>query len=1073
MNRNDLEFILNRMANYSNKLRGLNVYNSELVNELATYFDEDRGEYSIKGLVDSERNYSEYETEIDINVEKNSIVYTYCDCMDFQNNDMIYNYACKHIIASFYKLIELEKRGEVELPVIKKDPLKFGEYILEALDSLDIRSKDRIRLEVIIKNSGNNHRFYNEAEFKIGMNKLYVMKNIREFSNAFRKGYSLNYGKDFEYNPLKQEFSKEDEELVNYLIGQVEINDSMNSYNGLISGKTLKVSSGNLRGFLRNIKNKKINFQKEGVINAEIAIIEEDMDLSFNIGEDEEGNIVVNSKEELPIPLTNAFDVFLFKSKLYLPSREQIKKFIPIYNVLSKEDEIKFKKENSKKVIEKVIPIVNSIAKNNIIEDNIQSKILKEEFKAEFYLDRDKKLLTINFKCIYGDMKFDALKGYNGELYVLRDDKREAIVFNKLEELGFVVIEGRFVFTGDDEKYYNFLTTGIGELKELGDIFYSDSFKHNVIYTSKSVRAEILKNKQDYLEFSFNIGDIESKEVKNILEAFRENKKFFKLKDDNFIDLADEKLKDFLTVLDNLSEDNKLSNNKLKLNRNKAIYLNSVIEARDIRLIGGTEIVKEISDKIKNIANLRFDLPEGLQAELRGYQKTGYNFFKTLAYYGFGGILADEMGLGKTLQTISFLLGEEEKKSLIVAPTSLIYNWQSEFEKFAPSMKILVLHGNKDEREKLMEEYEEYDVIITTYNLIRNDFEFYKDKNFDYIIIDEAQNIKNPLSQNANAIKEVKGNCKFALTGTPIENSLIELWSIFDFIMPGYLFNQKKFSSRFAKNINNEESLKELDRLIKPFILRRYKRDVMLELPDKIEKRLIVDMTNGQKKAYKAYAEDVKQRLEEMKRKEGLKSKQIEIFSYITKLRQLSLDPSIVLEDYMGGSGKIDALLETLIHGIEEGHKILVFSQFTTVLKNIGDLLDKSRIEYFYLDGSTKAKDRLQFVNDFNEGDTKVFLISLKAGGTGLNLTSADVVIHFDPWWNPAVEDQATDRAHRFGQKNVVEVIKLISKGSIEEKILKLQDAKKEIIEKVMNGEFRNGNVLNELSENEILELFS
>ena len=425
------------------------------------------------------------------------------------------------------------------------------------------------------------------------------------------------------------------------------------------------------------------------------------------------------------------------------------------------------------------------------------------------------------------------------------------------------------------------------------------------------------------------------------------------------------------------------------------------------------------------------------------------------------------MGLGKTLQTITFLLSEKGKKSVIVTPTSLIYNWKSEFEKFAPNLNIKIIHGNKEERIFTKEYINEYDVLLTTYGTLRNDYNLYEDINFDYCIIDEAQNIKNSLSQSSEVVKKLNAKVKFALTGTPIENNLMELWSLFDYIMPGYLYSKKKFQDKFIKN---EKGIIELKKYIKPFILRRLKNDVMSELPDKIEKRYVVEMTKEQKKVYKTYIDDIKNK---MKEKDLTKDK-ITIFSYLTKLRQLALDPGILVDGYIGGSGKIDVTVDLINEFINNNHKILLFSQFTSVLDNIKTIFDAEGIEYFYLDGSTKASERVSLVNEFNNSNkVKVFLISLKAGGTGLNLTSADVVIHFDPWWNPAIEDQATDRAHRFGQKNVVEVIKLISKGSIEEKIIKLQESKKEIINEIMNGNYTNGGFLSSLDADEIKELFS
>ena len=484
--------------------------------------------------------------------------------------------------------------------------------------------------------------------------------------------------------------------------------------------------------------------------------------------------------------------------------------------------------------------------------------------------------------------------------------------------------------------------------------------------------------------------------------------------------------------------------------------------------IDGKEIVSHISNKLKTIKEVNYSIPAKLNAKLRDYQITGYNWFKTLSHYEFGGILADEMGLGKTIQTITFLLSEKEnnKKSLIVTPTSLIYNWKSEFENFAPSMRIAVLHGSKEERIEIMENIESYDVILTTYGTLKNDYEWYNDKEFDYCIIDEAQHIKNPQSISSETVKEIKAKVKFALTGTPIENNLLELWSIFDFVMPGYLYNKNRFQERF---IGTREGTVALKKMIQPFILRRLKKNVMMELPDKIEKKYYVEMNEEQKKVYSSYIADIKEKMND----KDINKDKITIFSYLTKLRQLCLDPSVIVEGYNGGSSKIDTALSIVCDAIDAERKILLFSQFTSVLDNIKKTLKENNIDYYYLDGATKAQERIKLVNDFNsKDDVSVFLISLKAGGTGLNLTSADMVIHFDPWWNPAIEDQATDRAHRFGQKSNVEVIKLIAKGTIEEKIIKLQDDKKEVIGEVMNGDYKNGSLLGTLSEEEIKELF-
>jgi SNF2 family DNA or RNA helicase len=504
-------------------------------------------------------------------------------------------------------------------------------------------------------------------------------------------------------------------------------------------------------------------------------------------------------------------------------------------------------------------------------------------------------------------------------------------------------------------------------------------------------------------------------------------------------------------------------NGYVQLDKSKSLYLYEYIKQSGHGFINGPGFLDNIEIKLSNVNKTVAKLPDNFKGTLREYQIGGYKWLKTLSELGFGGILADEMGLGKTVQTIAFILSEIKKRTLIVCPTSLIYNWKDEFDKFAPSIKVGIIHGSS--RLKVIDNLEEYDVLLTTYGTLRIDIDNYRDIVFNYCIIDEGQNIKNASALNTRVLKEVNAEIRFALTGTPIENNLMELWSIFDFLMSGYLFSKESFEEKFI--LRREENLENLKLLIKPFILRRTKKEVIKELPDKIEKKFLVEMTSAQKSVYSAYIKNIKDIINEST------DTKIEIFSYLTKLRQICLDPSIILEDYTGGSGKLKVSMELIKNHIESNGKLLLFSQFTSVLSKIEESLTDEEIMYFRLDGKSKAEERIRLVNEFNENDdVKVFLISLKAGGTGLNLTSANLVIHFDPWWNPAVEDQATDRAHRIGQRNVVEVIKLVAIGTIEEKIIMLQEDKKDLINNIITGELKDNSLINSLSKEELMQLF-
>ena len=587
----------------------------------------------------------------------------------------------------------------------------------------------------------------------------------------------------------------------------------------------------------------------------------------------------------------------------------------------------------------------------------------------------------------------------------------------------------------------------------------NDEYSDENITITPNITLDISQSRNGYMGMKLDIEGVDSNEYREIFSSYKNNNRLYRMKNGAYLDLKDNDLEQAFKLIDILNIYNDFDN--MKIPNNKAIYLEKLIEDEDLSFVNGSKYVSNVVKKFDKVKSKNYEIPKDLNATLRDYQVSGFEFFKTLSDYQFGGILADEMGLGKTIQTIAFLLSNKDKKSIVITPTALIYNWKNELEKFAPTLKVGLLHAAKSEREKILDNIDNYDVILTTYTTYKNDIDKYKNISFDYCIIDEAQNIKNPDAIITKAIKNVNAKVKFALTGTPIENNLMELWSIFDFIMPGYLYNKSKFKSIF---INNDKNIIELKNLIKPFILRRTKKEVITELPDKIEQKIIIDLEKEHKRAYKGYVNLITRKIKENNQDN------ITVFSYLTKLRQLCLSPELMVKNYQGKNSKLDVLINIINDSSDE--KILVFSQFTKVLEVIGKRLNEENISYSYLDGKTSAKDRVKLVEEFNTNNNKVFLISLKAGGTGLNLTSANIVVHFDPWWNPAVEDQASDRAHRIGQKNVVNVIKLIAKGTAEERVINLQETKKELIEDVINGNLDNSSTLKNLSKDDIIDLF-
>ena len=441
-----------------------------------------------------------------------------------------------------------------------------------------------------------------------------------------------------------------------------------------------------------------------------------------------------------------------------------------------------------------------------------------------------------------------------------------------------------------------------------------------------------------------------------------------------------------------------------------------------------------------------------------------------------GGILADDMGLGKTLQVIALLADnmKGKKPSIVVCPSSLVLNWKAEIEKWCPTLKVSIIKGFAEDRKTLINEYDNYNLLVTSYDLLKRDIEEYEGKSFKYIIADEAQYIKNFTTQNATALKSLVGETKFALTGTPIENAVSELWSIFDFIMPGYLYSYNKFKKKLEEPIlkqEDKEALKRLKTLINPFILRRVKKEVLTELPEKNITIMKNEMTDEQQKIYMSYFAQTKKEVSAELSENGFEKSKFKILMLLTRLRQICCHPSLFIDNYNGESGKLNQCIDLIKEAVDSGHKILLFSSYTSMFEIIEKELNKKNVKYYKLTGSTPVGKRVEMVEQFNNDDSiKIFLISLKAGGTGLNLTGADVVIHYDPWWNLSIENQATDRAYRIGQKNSVQVYKLITTNSIEEKINKLQEKKAKISDELLSTE---ETFINKLSKEEIMELFN
>ena len=1053
-------------------LRGKKYYNNSRVKSLE--FDSDRK--SFVSIVSGNFNYR-IRVYFD---EAGNFDDASCTCPAYRR---YYGY-CKHIAAV---LLAIKNNPSVVSKIIENRQREGIQDLINYFSYATPQKKSLINLEINYKYAKEDDGYISKVHFKIGEEKLYVLKSPKKFIENMHNNEPLLFGKFFTYIPEKHQFKKQDQALIDMIAEKVEqeqqINESFWRYSkgSIFNGKNMTLSSSSAKRFFDIMNEEKFNLIIDGVVHEGIRIIQEDLPLKFKLVQDKENMLLKLDQEKKPFALVEDGFYFYYDNQIYHISSEQQRYLMPFYKTFAKDEELYIHNDFNEGFVSQVLPFIEKIGTLEI-DQEVEASIYKPEFKCEIYLDKKGENIIADIKYIYGDIIIHPFADHHSEKQdehriLVRNVEKEGQIISLIEDAEFQV-SSEYIYLEGDEKTYKFIVDIIPLLNQLGEVYYSDAFKNIKMYNNSSLSTKIrLNDETDILEFSFNIEGIDKAEMVNVFAALQEKKRFYRLKKGGFLPLNLEELDNFLNAMQYLKitpED--LSKELMEIPKYRALYLDEILKDTNIKSINRNIAFKQLIQNIKEPTDIDYQVPKDFENVLRKYQVTGFKWLKTLSNYKMGGILADDMGLGKTIQVLALLTSEKLEKglqpSLIVVPTSLVYNWLAEVTKFAPDLKALVISGTKDDREHYIENLLDYDLIVTSYPLIRRDIELYKQTKFRYCILDEAQHIKNPASQNAASVKKIQAENYFALTGTPIENSLTELWSIFDFIMPGYLLSHRKFVKDYEKAIikdNNKEALAQLKKQIAPFILRRMKKEVLKELPDKIENKMMAELTKEQKFVYLGYLNQIKGEIDHQIKERGFGRSHIKILAGLTRLRQICCHPSLFLENYHGGSGKMELLQEVLQESLQGGHRILLFSQFTSMLKIIKGYLEQESIEYFYLDGSTETRLRGKMVDRFNKGEKDIFLISLKAGGTGLNLTGADTIIHFDPWWNPAVEDQATDRAHRIGQEKIVHVIKLFTRGTIEEKIFDIQERKKKMIESIVKpGE----TMISKLTEDEIRNLF-
>ena len=947
-------------------------------------------------------------------------------------------------------------------------------------------------------------------EARIGREKRYIVKNLLEFAQAVHSGKRVEYGKGMAFEHVPSAFAPESRPFLDLLLEEADAYirhyEEMRGHAGLPLPvmRALTLGSAARDRLFDLLEGKEV--QTEDEKGAERVCRVERKDPRFPVEVEARG-------DGIAVTVPSALTSFRGEQRLYVADGLHLFGCSELYTetmgVFLEQMEQGGRECGSRKekrellVGSRDIPlfyarVLEGMEALGILQspEIDWEKYRPEALKARFEFDSDSPdELRLRPTLSYGDFTFSPLADEHVPREICRDVPAEFYI-SRLITRYFSYWEderGELVIRGDEEALYQVLSEGMTQFQEVGEVWLSESVRHLRVLPPPEVSMGVSLG-GGWLDLKIETAGINPAELLQVLSEYRQKKKYYRMKNGEFLQLSGGGLQ----ALDSLTADLGLTKSEFqageaKIPAYRAFYLDSLSGDGRMKLFQRDEAYGMMVRDLKTAQSVSYAVPAVLEKTLREYQKIGYTWMRTLARYHFGGILADDMGLGKTLQVIALLTAFYQEKteqkaagnegsgselplpSLIVCPASLVYNWGQEFARFSPGIRVLLIAGTAKERQEQLEEQmrmeasEGAQVIITSYDLLKRDREAYLGRTFEYEIIDEAQVIKNAKTQGAKAVKEISANARFALTGTPVENRLSELWSIFDFLMPGFLYSYRKFRERYELPIvknQDPEALTALRRMTGPFVLRRLKKDVLRELPGK-EERIVYSAASGrQQKLYTASA---------LKLKEALAggawsgNGKLEVLSQLMRLRQICCDPALCFEDYTGESAKLETCVSLIASASAAGHKILLFSQFASMLERIRERLLQEGISSHLLVGATPKEERSRMVQAFASDEVPVFLISLKAGGTGLNLTAADIVIHYDPWWNVAAQNQATDRAYRIGQEKPVTVYKLILKDTIEENLLKLQNAKLALAAQVVSEGMVS---LGDLSQNELMELF-
>ena len=1045
-------------------LRGVAAYNAGKIEEISR-----RPQRYYREFIDaSVRENAELCHTVEVGLDDtDSVIYKSCDCSTFRR----IGGACKHIVAVLTHKYYADMIGGIpdraapsttscETSVSEM----LGDYIRRRLPA---EPRRHIRLEPTLHITPRRL----SLSFVLREGRTFPLRNLKAFCQAVNEGASAEYGNQLRFTHERAQFHKDSLPALDFLLRHISQQQAFSQENGADSSsyplRELPLSSAAAEEFFRLFAARSSDCQYQ--MRADVChYLDGNPLLSLHCAKSEKGYTFT-----LETDVCFCSDTLFYLpdgSRLYRCTDDYVSALTPFLKALEQNQGVL--SVNNADMPLFCAAVLPELKRYMLPAGDVPSA---EDFPLPtptitLYLDSDGE------NCIYARPELD----YNGVKLnpytdVEDDTARNPIAEQELRALlnnyfpAYDPQNERLVLQSDNDALFWLLSEGIERLQAIANIMVSDAFRHISPQRLPDVSVGVQFGGERLLQLDWHADDLSDEDIHGILQRYRLKKKYYRLKDGRFLLLQDKRWQAFARLTTGLALNEKeLERGQVQLPAYRALYLERLASCEPSLTFTRSATFKRLVEHFEAVFATTPAVPDSLTSVLRDYQITGFRWLKALDELGCGGIMADEMGLGKTVQMIALFADAKTRTnvpSLVVCPTSLVLNWESEIKRFAPELSVLPIIGPAEQRASLIAQIPQYDVVITSYDILKRDISLYAPFSFCYHVLDEAQCIKNPRTQAAKAVRAIHSKQRFALTGTPIENRISELWSIFDFLMPGFLYSYTRYKTRFETPImreDDEAALEQLRRLVEPFVLRRLKKDVLHELPPKTEQTLLIPLDEQQRMLYAANLSQARQQLSEKS------TSKMQILSLLMRLRQICCSPALCYENYRESGAKIESCLECVRQGVEGGHKLLIFSQFTSLLDLLEPHLQQESVRYYRLDGTTSKEQRHQLIQRFNNDDTPVFLLSLKAGGTGLNLVGADIVIHFDPWWNPAVQEQATDRAHRIGQTRTVQVIKLVAKDTIEERIMQLQQRKQDLSESLIQA----GEGLAALSAEQLRALF-